>query len=324
MTLKVHFLNVGHGDCTLIEHASGRLTMIDVNNSKSLPEESLASLAAHHGLSVEQFRYGRVSEKYSFSWADYYESLLVDPADFLAEKYPGQLVFRYVQTHPDMDHLSGLHRIFIQEGIQLLNFWDTDHSKTFVESDFAGTRYSWDDWVSYTSLRSGAHGAKVLNLLQDSAAQYYSDDRLELLSPTTALLESADSAENWNRSSYVLKLGYAGRSLIFPGDAEQTTWNAIEEVYDKDDLTCDVLKAAHHGRESGYSESATEKMDPAIVICSVGKKPDTDASDEYAAHGARVYSTRYQGTVTVTIEANGSMTVNNHSGEVIDSLPPLI
>ena len=32
--LRVHFLNVGHGDCTIIKHHSGRLTMIDINNSQ--------------------------------------------------------------------------------------------------------------------------------------------------------------------------------------------------------------------------------------------------------------------------------------------------
>ena len=324
MTVRIHFLNVGHGDCTLIEHASGRLTMIDVNNSKSLPEESLAALAARHGLTLDEFRYGRVHKDYAFTWADYYESLLVDPAEYLGQRFAGRSIFRYIQTHPDMDHLSGLHRIFVQEGIELVNFWDTEHTKSFVEADFEGTQYSWDDWVAYTDLRSGRHGAKVLNLLQDAEGEFYADDRLEVLAPTAGLLESANQAENWNRSSYVLKVSYAGRSVILPGDAEEVTWNAIEEVYDKDDLACDVLKAAHHGRESGYSESATEKMDPSIVVCSVGKKPDTDASDEYQSHGARVYSTRYQGTITVTIAPNGGVTVANHEGEVIDDLPRLV
>jgi len=31
MPLVIHFLNVGHGDCTFIELPSGRLMMIDIN-----------------------------------------------------------------------------------------------------------------------------------------------------------------------------------------------------------------------------------------------------------------------------------------------------
>jgi len=40
--LRVHFLNVGHGDCTIIKHPSGRLTMIDVNNSQDFDPETFA------------------------------------------------------------------------------------------------------------------------------------------------------------------------------------------------------------------------------------------------------------------------------------------
>jgi hypothetical protein len=40
--LRVHFLNVGQGDCTIIKHPSGRLTMIDVNNSQDFDAETFA------------------------------------------------------------------------------------------------------------------------------------------------------------------------------------------------------------------------------------------------------------------------------------------
>lgn len=41
--LGIHFLDVGHGDCTLIEFP-GRLTMVDVNNCKTLDRESEAEI----------------------------------------------------------------------------------------------------------------------------------------------------------------------------------------------------------------------------------------------------------------------------------------
>src|SRR5690242_5239883 len=49
MPLRNHFLNVGHGDCTIIEHPSGRLTMIDVNNSQDYDSESLTELMKERG-----------------------------------------------------------------------------------------------------------------------------------------------------------------------------------------------------------------------------------------------------------------------------------
>ena len=42
--LQVDFLNVGHGDCTVISHPSGRLTMIDINNSQNYDSESFTEL----------------------------------------------------------------------------------------------------------------------------------------------------------------------------------------------------------------------------------------------------------------------------------------
>jgi hypothetical protein len=45
ISVELHFLNVGHGDCTFIDLPSGRLMMIDINNSKSLPEGDVIALA---------------------------------------------------------------------------------------------------------------------------------------------------------------------------------------------------------------------------------------------------------------------------------------
>lgn len=57
-----------------------------------------------------------------------------------------------------------------------------------------------------------------------------------------------------------------------------------------------------------------------MVICSIGKKPSTDASDEYASHGADVLSTRFHGTITVTVKDNGMVVVADQKGERIAKL----
>ena len=46
--MKITFLNVGHGDCTVIEHASGRLTVVDVNNCSELDDETLAEVSQYY------------------------------------------------------------------------------------------------------------------------------------------------------------------------------------------------------------------------------------------------------------------------------------
>ena len=151
----------------------------------------------------------------------------------------------------------------------------------------------------------------------------WTEDGLTILGPTQDLIDYCDRIEHWNNSSYVLRLDYGGRRVILPGDAEKPAWDSIEADLDDADLACDILKAAHHGRESGYSETAVDAMDPDFVICSVGKKPSTDASDEYRRHGAIVLSTRHNGTIIVQIWADGEIWIEDHNGERLHSLPPL-
>jgi beta-lactamase superfamily II metal-dependent hydrolase len=317
--MKIHFLNVGHGDCTFIELPSGRLMMIDINNSKSLPEADIEALAENKGMSKMTFKSIQLIEGKFRSWEEYYKALLVDPADYYKEHFANRSIFRYVQTHPDMDHMSGLHRFFWQDQIPLENFWDVDHSKSFVKDDFEHSPYSYLDWLVYELLRGG-HGPdgkshEVIKNLRAGRGSYWSEDNIEILSPTQDLINTCNDDGNYNNCSYVLKITHAGRTVILPGDAEAMAWKSILDEPGSAAIKCGILKASHHGRESGYHEDAVDAMSPQVVICSVGKKPSTDASDEYASHGATVLSTRFHSTITATVWDDGDVWIENHKGE---------
>lgn len=326
--LRFHFLNVGDGDCTLVELPSGRLMMVDINNSASLPDGDIVELAALHGLKASEFR-TRGSYSLSKSWEDYYEGLLVDPFDYYQANFPGKPIFRYIQTHPDMDHMSGLHRFFWQEKTPIFNFWDIHHEKQKTEGDFEGSPHSYLDWLVYELLREG-NGPKdesgnhkkhrVIKNHRLEEGQYWSHDSIEVLSPSPDLIAHANENESWNNASYVLKFNHGGRSVILAGDAEQVAWESIlEDVHDQD-LRCDVLKAAHHGRKSGYHQEAVDKMQPASVICSIGKKPQSDGHADYVKHGAEVFSTRSNGTITVTVWDDGEVWVNDYKGQCLQTI----
>jgi beta-lactamase superfamily II metal-dependent hydrolase len=320
--LTLHFLNVGHGDCTFVEFPSGRLAMIDINNSKSLPEDDIDALAEARGLSRWQFKAARLVEA-KRTWEEYYKSLLVDPYDYYVENFSGRPIFRYIQTHPDMDHMSGLHRFFWQEKVPFSCFWDVAHNKECEESSFNNSPYSWLDWLVYQVLRSG-NGPDdsehtVIKNLRGATGHYWTDDNIQILSPTKELIEACNNKDSYNDCSYVLKITHAGRSVILPGDAEGPSWDSMLDL-GTDALKCDLLKASHHGRKSGYDEDAVDAMSPDAVICSVGKKPSTDASDQYASHGAKVLSTRYHGTITVKIWDDGDIWIDDHKGDRIHTI----
>lgn len=322
--LTLHFLNVGHGDCTFVELPSGRLMMIDINNSKSLPGEDVEALAERQGLSLANFMSKPKDIFEARSWEEYYRSLLVDPYGYYQKHFSGRSIFRYIQTHPDMDHMGGLHRFFWQEEIPLENFWDVSHGKEQDKEKFEHSPHAYEDWLVYKLLRAGKgpnnNKHKVIMNLRGARGQFWTEDCIEVLSPTNELINACDVDGEYNDCSYVLKIAYAGRTVILPGDAEGPAWESMLAAFSAGDLKCDVLKASHHGRDSGYHKEAVTAMSPDIVICSVGKKPETDASQKYANQGAQVLSTRYNGTITMSIKENGKVVVRDHAQEKIAKL----
>jgi competence protein ComEC len=329
MSVDVHFLNVGHGDYTFVDPLSERLTMIDVNNSKSLPTDDQIALAEKQRVSLPVFKGEAVTlSSEARSWEDHYRGMLVDPVDYYRSHFDQREIFRYIQSHPDSDHMSGIHRFYWQEKVPLMNFWDIEHKKRLDEDDFEGVRkYQYIDWLVYQLLRQGqgpdeaTH--KVIRNLRGSEGSYWTEDGITILSPTKRLQDLSDAIGAWNEASYILRVDYGGRRVILPGDAEDYAWKSALQAFGEDGLSCDILKAAHHGRESGFYEPAVRAMSPSVVICSVGKKPETDASDEYASLGASVLSTRFHGSIVVRLWWDGEVWVQNHEGDRIASLPPL-
>ena len=323
--LVAHFLNVGHGDCTFVELPSGRLMMIDINNSKSLPETDKLALAAARGISVREFA-GTGLRMGKRSWQEYYESLLVDPYDYYQANFSGRSIFRYLQTHPDMDHLGGLYRFFWQGAVPLENFWDVAHSKQQDKAGFDHSRHDYNDWLTYLALRDGRgpnDTHKVIRNTRLARGNFWTDDGIEVFSPTPELIAGCNASGDFNDCSYVIKISYGGRSLVLPGDAEEPAWKSMLGELGSGPLACDILKAAHHGRDSGFHQPAVEAMNPKIAICSVGEKPDTDATEDYNRIADKVLSTRFNGTICVTIWADGEVWINDHDGERLAALSPL-
>lgn len=315
--VKVHFLNVGHGDCTIIEHGGGNLTMIDINNGGDLDSASAKSIAEAYNVE-NYFVKSAVAEalgqrRWNILEKAGYQIELTNPVEFLTKMHPGKSLFRYIQSHPDLDHMRGLVALN-GAGIKITNFWDTRHDK---DPDF---RWEGDEeeWKEYLALGDGKRGSTVLHLQRGSIGKYYNTDEagnspgdgLEILSPTPELIKEANESGDTNNLSYVLRLNYRGISVVFGGDAEDKAWNSIVEHYGEK-LKCSVLKASHHGRDSGFHQEAVKLMNPDYTIVSVGKKPNTDASNKYRQYSQNVWSTRWRGNIALNIPDNEQATIGS-------------
>lgn len=311
----IHFLNVGHGDCTIIQHNDGKLTVIDINNgSTDMDDESVkeiveASENSQSLLLLENLWKSGLYSEASLLKAAGYQIGLTNPISYLNTRLPTATIFRYIQTHPDLDHMRGL--ADLAEGRDIVNFWDVPNSKPWGGSELRkGDKRDWD---AYKELGSGTY-PKVMHLTRGSKGKYFNEGDetqmchgISILSPTSVHSKNCDEIEDWNGMSYVLKYQTGGKTIIFGGDAEDSAWENIVANYDEKDLKCDILKASHHGRDNGYFQEAVKIMAPDYTIVSVGKKPDTDASNKYKQYSKNVWSTRWYGDLRATIK-DGNIT----------------
>lgn len=101
-----HFLNVKDGDCSIIEHGSGHVSVIDVCNARketqllSFLESYLLQKSAEMTAAASGARknYGQKAHP-------------VNPINYL-RSHGISSIFRFVLTHPDMDHLDGIKDLF--------------------------------------------------------------------------------------------------------------------------------------------------------------------------------------------------------------------
>ena len=120
-------------------------------------------------------------------------------------------VFRFISTHPDMDHLDGIKHFF--EEFRPINFWDTANTKKI--DGFSGGKYDEDDWnfLRWPSRRRPPNRSEAASSCAPGAkGPFYNQnerregggDGLAILAPTPEPLADANEREDWNDSSYVI------------------------------------------------------------------------------------------------------------------------
>jgi competence protein ComEC len=122
-----------------------------------------------------------------------------------------------------------------------------------------------------------------------------------------------DSAASENDNSVVVRLGYAGRYLLFPGDLEAEGEAALISR-DAERLHADVLKVPHHGSRTSSTLAFLEAVRPRLAVFSVGDRnrwgfPHPSVVERYQELGTQQLRTDRDGAITVTIHAGGRIDV---------------
>jgi competence protein ComEC len=262
----VHFLNVLEGDCNLIQHDSGRLTMIDVSNAyNDIDTEEEKKVKASKEREERRLRTQVPTGK-----VDYKQKLTPDnPILYLRAHIKPTNIFRFIITHPDMDHLDGIKDLY--EEYDITNTWDSDNKKELDLNNFGGG-YNKDDWKFYKDIREGKYTKTSRRTYYDeSDCLYWNEDNMKILAPSKALLEEAHKTGDYNDSSYVIlftppKKNGGKWKILFCGDTHDASWNHIVDEYSKDIENTDVLFAPHHGRDSERDYSFLDVVKPRVTL----------------------------------------------------------
>ena len=264
----IHFLNVKNGDCSIIEHTSGRISVIDICNGNETAETKKGNTS---------YVISEAVTKGNFRQKDNPE----DPISYLRKICVEDNIFRFILTHPDMDHMDGFKRLFKE--FRVCNFWDIKNNKE-IES-FARSPYNVEDWLEYQkrkekALHFYAGDQKVFFNADENGGE---GDYLQILCPTQELVENANQTGNYNNASYVILYNEFGKKILFPCDSEDEEWDIIlEEDKNKAMLSnIDVLIAPHHGRKSGGNDEFLKVLRPKLTLFGNAKSKDLNYSDWY-------------------------------------------
>lgn len=108
---EIHVLNVGEGDSTIFRSNSDRITMFDICGGNTEKKETIEEILSK-ALLKANFQMCKHS---------------TNPINFLTETMGVSSIFRFILSHPDMDHLDGFDNLI--KNISVINFWDSGVKK---------------------------------------------------------------------------------------------------------------------------------------------------------------------------------------------------
>jgi hypothetical protein len=273
--LEMHFLRVARGDCTIIRHRSGRLTMVDIN-TESPPTGC------------------------------------VTPLDYLDAHFPGDTLHRYVQAHQDLEHMRGLTELLTRRKVRYV--WFPGQSTSWPHAETAQDKMDLATYARLIGEKVAGVQVVAPVAGQDlDTLDRYRFEGLSVVMPTRDLAALCRVAQGVPPASYILAWDHGGVRVLLAGEVQQGVWKAALRGR-TESLACTILQASHAIDDCNFDHSskpygiAISTMGPSHVVLSSDPKCEAEAMQAYQARGANVISLNQAAAVILRISGTGEIT----------------
>ena len=284
--LQVNFLDIGQGDCIIIELPDGKNMIIDSGDGNS--DQTV----------IRNFTTENNIETFDYLLLTHQDADHVANMDWVLENYKVNYVFR-PNNYSKHDSSASL---------------PSEFNPVISDKDAVSTTKAYADFM----VAAYNEGCVVEVFNKDSDFTNYilcGDEKysytFNFLTPTAN--KSEIIYEIPNDYSPILTLEYAGKKVMFTGDAELDVLDEYVSAYG-DDINVDVLKVGHHGSNNATSSEFLSCIDPefAVIQCGQGNSyghPHASVLSALKNHdaGIAIYRNDCNGGIELSISLSGSI-----------------
>lgn len=218
------------------------------------------------------------------------ESATQTVLDFLDEK--GVIgLDAVIASHLHEDHIGGL-----------ISVIDVYPIGKYYEPSFYPTSEVYNQL--YDALKE--NNVTVLSPLAstNSFIEWDDDVEIRILSPYGIDYGTVD---DFNDTSYILRVTYGNTSLLLTGDATQVAEKLALKALPNSYFKADVLKVGHHGSSDSTGTKFLDAVNPTIAIISCGLNneyghPDQALLDRLNKRNITIYRTDQDGSITLLLD----------------------
>lgn len=300
--LKVHFVNVGQGDCIYIQFPNNTDMLIDCGNK---------------------------STGYNFQ----------NVKNYLDALNPDGKINHLMLTHPDEDHVDNMDEIIYAYKIEniympnILAVPKNSKGEPYIELQQAIDNLDGDKVARFDdphTITTATYANFFIAALSEQNCNIFINEdrdestnsiviaqetfRLTFYCPTEEYYDTTNlnSAERKNAVSPIGVLEYNNRRVVLTGDSNEIN----EPIFVRrigGSLDCDVLKVGHHGSETSSTNAFLNAISCEYAVISCNKlgntfvHPRQATLDRLRAHNMTVYRTDRNGTIVLTIDGESQI-----------------